>query len=231
MSREEFHRRYSQLEELKGVELIEGVVYMPSPFSHRNAPFENGDVMSREEFHRRYSECEGLERVELIEGVVYMPSPIKVQGHAREQKLMIVWLAAYEALHEESVEATGPASLLLEGENEPEPDAMLYRLREDRFQNDYVKGAPELVVEIARSSMTRDMYLKKAVYERNGVREYIVWRTGENAIDWFQLRDGVYVLREPGPDGIIESEEFPGLRLDVPAMLEHDRKKVLAAVG
>lgn len=31
MDREEFHRRYSLRPDLHGVELIEGVVYMPSP--------------------------------------------------------------------------------------------------------------------------------------------------------------------------------------------------------
>lgn len=191
---------------------------------------ENGDVMSREEFHRRYSSCEALERVELIEGVVYMPSPVKVEGHAREQSLMLEWLLAYTLRHND-MQATGPGSVLLDDENEPEPDAMLYRLRGDRFEDGFLKGAPELVVEIALSSVSRDLHQKKRAYERNGVREYIVWRTEDRAIDWFQLRDGVYVRREPDSKGMIESEEFPGLRLDVPAMLAHDRKKVLAAIG
>ncbi len=190
---------------------------------------ENGDVMSREEFHRRYSECEALERVELIEGVVYMPSPIKIRGHSREQKLMILWLAAYEARNG-GVEAVGPGTVLLDDENEPQPDAMLYRLSEDRFEDDYLKGAPELVVEIARSSVSRDLHQKKRAYERNGVLEYLVWRTEDGAIDWFQLRDGTYVQRTPDAAGIIESEVFPGLRLDVPAVLAHDRRRLLAAI-
>jgi len=190
---------------------------------------ENGDVMSREEFHRRYSECEALERVELIEGVVYMPSPIKVQGHADEQSMLLEWLMAY-ARGKEGVRALGPASLLLDNQNEPEPDAMLFRLREDRFEDGYLLGAPELVVEIARSSVSRDLHQKKRAYERNGVLEYLVWRTEDGAIDWFQLRDRSYVQRNPDSAGIIESEVFPGLRLDVPAMLAHDRRRLLAAI-
>jgi Uma2 family endonuclease len=119
---------------------------------------ENGDVMTREEFHRLYSQCEGLERVELIEGVVYMPSPIRIEGHAREQKLMTRWLEAYEELHD-GVEAMTPGSVLLDDDNEPEPDVMLYRLRPGRFEDGYLNGAPELVVEIAalqsRATSTR----------------------------------------------------------------------------
>ncbi len=69
----------------------------------RQAPprLENGDVMTRDEFHRLYSDCEALERVELIEGVVYMPSPIRIQGHAREQRLMMEWFAAYTARNDQ----------------------------------------------------------------------------------------------------------------------------------
>ena len=88
---------------------------------------ENGDVMSREEFHRRYSECEALERVELIEGVVYMPSPTRAEGHSIEQSLMLEWLLAFTLQHD-GVQAVGPGSVLLDDENEPEPDAMLYHL-------------------------------------------------------------------------------------------------------
>ena len=115
---------------------------------------ENGDVMSRAEFHRRYSQCPDLHRVELIEGVVYMPSPIRFKGHGREQALILHWLLRYTESHE-GVEAVGPATVLLDDENEPEPDAMLFRVTEERFEDDYIKGPPELIAEIAGSSRAR----------------------------------------------------------------------------
>jgi Uma2 family endonuclease len=194
------------------------------------ARLENGDVMSREEFHRLYSECEELERVELIEGVVYMPSPIRFEGHAEEQALVMEWLAAYAARHSD-VRWSPPGSVLLDDQNEPEPDAMLFRMRPNRLDDGYVLGAPELVVEIAASSKSRDLHQKKRAYERNGVLDYIVWRTEDGAIDWFDLRDGKYAERTPDADGVIESREFPGLRLPVKEMLAKDRAAVLAAVG
>ena len=40
----------------------------------------------------------------------------------------------------------------------------------------YIRGAPELVVEIARSSRAFDLGPKKADYERAGVLEYLVDR-------------------------------------------------------
>ncbi|MGH2584763.1 MAG: Uma2 family endonuclease, partial [Dehalococcoidia bacterium] len=68
-------------------------------------------------------------------------------------------------------------------------------------------------------------------YRRNGVQEYIVWRTIDRAIDWLRLKEGEYVRIEPNKNGIIESAVFPGLRLHVPAMLARDRAAVLAALG
>ena len=191
---------------------------------------ENGDVMSRAEFHRRYSQCPDLHRVELIEGVVYMPSPIRFKGHGREQILVLHWLLRYTESHD-GIEAVGPVTVLLDDENEPEPDAMLFRVTEDRFEDDYVYGAPELIVEIAGSSRARDLHQKKRAYEGAGVREYIVWRTQEKALDWFVLRDGKYAAQVADEAGMIESAEFPGLRLDVGAMLAMDRARVLTALG
>ena len=40
--------------------------------------------------------------------------------------------------------------------------------------------------------------------------------------------DGAYVRLEPDAEGVIESEEYPGLRLHVPSMLAGDRAGVLA---
>lgn len=196
----------------------------------RHTLLENGAMMSRVEFHRLYEECEGLRKVELIEGVVYMPSPEKVEEHSRQQGMLFHWLRSYQELREGEVEAVPGGSVYLDDDNEPIPDGMLYRLRPDRFIDGYIDGAPDLVIEIANSSVSRDLHQKMEAYRRNGVEEYIVWRVRNGAIDWFQLRGGQYVQRTPDALGIIESEQFPGLRLDVGAALAMNLKQVLAVV-
>ena len=196
----------------------------------RQTLLENGATMNRQEFHRLYEQCDGLRKVELIEGIVYMPSPEKAEEHSRQQSVLVQWLFSYQELHDGEVEVLAGGSVLMDDGNEPIPDAMMYRLRPGRFEDGYVAGAPELIVEIANTSLSRDLHQKKAAYARNGVREYIVWRVRERLIDWFQLRDGEYELRSPTASGIIESEVFPGLRLDVPAALAINRKQVLAVV-
>ena len=117
----------------------------------------------------------------------------------------------------------------------PQPDAYLMieperggqaRISED----DYVEGAPELVAEIAASSVSYDLGKKLHAYRRNGVKEYIVWRVQDREIDWFVLREGRYEPLAPGPDGVLRSEAFPGLWLDPAALLRGDLAAVLATV-
>jgi Uma2 family endonuclease len=81
---------------------------------------------------------------------------------------------------------------------------------------------------VAASSVSYDLHQKKEAYRRNGVPEYVVWRVVNNSIDWFRLRNGEYVLVEPDADGLIESEQFPGLKLHVESMLAGDLAAVLA---
>jgi Uma2 family endonuclease len=93
-----------------------------------------------------------------------------------------------------------------------------------------IAGAPDLVAEVAASSASYDLHDKLAAYEKNGVREYIVWRVLDRDIDWFVLRDGGYERLAPEPDGTLHSTIFPGLWLDPAAMLRGDLATVLAVV-
>jgi Uma2 family endonuclease len=133
------------------------------------------------------------------------------------------------------VETADNSTAHLDLDNEPQPDAVLLidparggqaRISED----DYIENAPELVAEIASSRVSIDLTTKLHVYRRNGVREYVVWRVLERAVDWFVLRNGQYELLGPDAEGLLRSETFPGLWLDVPALLRGDVASVLAAV-
>jgi len=171
----------------------------------------------------------------LIGGIVYVASPARWDKHGKHQSLVVMWLRAYA--EDRSDVGVGDAdTVFLTGGNEVQPDAFLFRLSGPGAgarvtASGYIEGAPELVVEVAASSVSYDLHDKKETYRRAGVPEYIVWRVFDTAIDWFRLRDGLYVLVEPDADGIIESTVFPGLRLDVAAMLAGGTRGVLAALG
>jgi len=192
---------------------------------------ESGDHLTREEFHRRYCARPDIKKAELIDGVVYVPSPVRSRHHGRPHGLAVTWLGVYVSLTPDVI-LEDNTTVYLDDRGEVQPDAFLWRPEAGgpRLTADgYIEGAPQLVVEIAASSASYDLHEKKEAYRRNSVREYVAWRTLDAAIDWFRLRDdGTYVRIEPDADGMIESEQFPGLRLHVPSMLAGDLATVLA---
>ncbi len=197
-------------------------------------PLENGDRLTRAEFERRYDAMPGLKKAELIEGVVYMPSPVRLRRHGEPHGLTMGWLTVYRAGTPGVISADN-ASARLDEDNEPQPDALLMidperggraRISDD----DYVEGAPELVVEVGSSTVGIDLNLKLHVYRRSGVREYVVWRVQDRKIDWFVLRDGEFILLDPDEKGHYRSTTFPGLWLDATALVAGDMAKVLDVV-
>jgi Uma2 family endonuclease len=193
------------------------------------AGLRNGDFLQRAEFHRRYRELDERHGVQLIEGTVYLPSRVPMR-HAEAHGKLIAWLGVY-ALERPALQALPQVTLLLDDVNELEPDAVLYRDAPHRVSaDDFLVGAPELIVEIAYTARSIELHQKKRAYARNGVGEYVVWRVLDEAIDWFELREGEYVARTVDADGVIESVQFAGLRLDVAAALAMDVRAVLAQV-
>ena len=79
--------------------------------------------------------------------------------------------------------------------------------------------------------MSRDLHAKLNLYLRHGVREYIVRRVLDSAVDWFRLEDGEYRRLALGEDGIFCSREFPGLWLDPAALLRGDMAAVLGVLN
>jgi Uma2 family endonuclease len=175
-----------------------------------------------------------LKKAELIEGVVYVASPVRVRQHGQPHSDIIGWLVAFSAATP-GVMVCDNSTVRLDADNEPQPDALLRidetccgqsRISED----DYIEGAPELIVEIAASSASYDLHDKMRVYRRNGVREYIVYQVSEAIVNWYSLQGGEYLPISPDDSGVIYSRIFPGLNLNVPALLAGDLTRVLAEV-
>ncbi|GAB4409953.1 MAG: Uma2 family endonuclease [Anaerolineae bacterium] len=163
-----------------------------------------------------------------------MSSPIRYEQHANPHFYIIGWLATYLAATP-GVRGGDNATVRLDLENEPQPDALL-RLepalggQSTITEDDYLEGAPELIVEVAASSASYDLYDKRRAYARNGVREYIVAQTYEQRIDWFVLREGVYEMLQPDEQGLLRSEVFPGLWLQPAALWAGDLATMLAVL-
>jgi Uma2 family endonuclease len=194
-------------------------------------PLRAGDRLTSVEFERRYNAIPDCKKAELIEGVVYMPSPVSTEEHAAPHFDLIGWLALYRAATP-GVQGGDNATLHLDLDNRPQPDAFLRLLPEhggqSRTSDDgYVEHAPELVAEVAASSASYDLHDKLNAYRRNGVREYVVWRVLDKAVDWYVLRGGRYEPLALSASGYYQSEVFPGLWLDAAALLRGDLAGVL----
>ncbi len=195
---------------------------------------ENGDRLTRPEFERRYQAMPQLNKAELIEGVVYVPSPVRSTSHAKPHGLIITWLGVYSAATL-GVELNDNATVRLDMDNEPQPDALL-RLDErlggqSRLStDDYIEGGPELIAEIAASSAAYDVHDKLRAYRRNQVQEYLVWQVHEHRLDWWQLQEGAYVSLQADASGIVRSVVFPGLWLATSVLIEGNLAEVLAVL-
>jgi Uma2 family endonuclease len=172
----------------------------------------------------------GLKKAELIEGVVFLPSPVRHEGHGWQHNALGTWLGTYSAATP-GVQPSDNASVRLDLDNEPQPDALLLidpRCGgQVRITDGYIEGAPELAAEVSGSSVSIDLNSKLRVYRRNGVREYLVWRVRDGALDWFVLRQGQFVRLDPEPDGTLHSPTFPGLWLDPQALVQLQTARVL----
>lgn len=207
---------------------------MIMPFPNRLPPLETGDRLSLEEFERRYQAMPNLPKAELIEGVVYVPSPVSYLRHGQPHIRLATWLGTYEA-GTAGVLAGDNSSVRLDLSNAPQPDLLLFidpdcgghaRISED----DFVEGSPELVVEVAASSVSLDLGAKLQAYQRSEVLEYFVYRVLDKQVDWFILNKGTYERLQPDGTGIYRSPLFGGLWLDAEALLAGDMARVLSVV-
>lgn len=195
-------------------------------------PLTNGDKLTRYEFERRYNAIPKPKKAELIEGIVYiMPAALRFRSHGQPHGRIIGWLFSYEAMTPGVALGVEP-TVRLDLDNEPQPDAILIITPEAGGQtriseDDYIEGAPELVVEIAASSAAIDLHGKKQAYRRNGVKEYIVWQVLDQKLTWFSLEQGEYLELAPDQNGILQSRVFPGLWLAVNELLIGNMQGVL----
>ena len=184
----------------------------------------DGMRMSREEFLRRWYALPDVKNAELINGVVRMASPVSAD-HGDIDSWLSFWLGVY-AFATPGVRASTNATWLMGDEDAPQPDQSLRVLPEyggaSSLDRKLLSGVPGLAVEVALSSSDIDLGEKLELYREHGVAEYLVALAGDSQVRWHRLDGGAYRLLEPGDDGLLRSEAFPGLWLDAAALFGED---------
>ncbi len=185
----------------------------------------NGDHLSQKEFHRRYEAYPDDTRFELIDGIVYMMTPAGYDHGQGDYKLTGL-LFQYEGATP-GVEGAQNTTIILGDDAEPQPDVCMMvrpayggKCRIQGGKIKYIVGPPELMIEVAHSSVALDLSKKPDSYRKAGVLEYVVLDVGRNRIHWLDLSTNQKL--DLPHDSILRSFAFPGLWIDTAALLKRD---------
>jgi Uma2 family endonuclease len=195
-------------------------------------PLVAGEHLDQPTFRERYEAMPLETRAELIGGVVTIP-PMLGSDHADVNLPVAFWLASYQRATPE-IRGSINGSTVLNDRNEVQPDCSLRILTEYGGQTStvpgWIEGAPELVLEIAKSSRSIDLGEKREEYGKAGVKEYVVCALQPDEVLW-HVRQGQQLVSVPlGEDGLYRSQVFPGLWLDPSALFRLDLDALMAAL-
>lgn len=111
-----------------------------------------------------------------------------------------------------------PIDIFFDNDNVFQPDILFIsagRIKE--IVHERISGAPDLVIEIlSPSNAYYDLRQKMGVYEKYGVKEYIIVDPIQENADIYSLRDGAYHLNQKAEKSeILNSVILPGLSFDL----------------
>ena len=192
----------------------------------------DGERIPPDEFRRRCGvlEAVGVDfRVEYVNGVVRMMPPPNFAGHTHPIRVMQGLLSAYTRQTPGVIDYTesGVTLPVEETSADVSPDLCLVVQpgRGGQMSVDdagYFVGPPELVVEVANSSLSYDLGEKRDLYEAAGVQEYLVHATRERRLLMMRRDGDRFRTVMPDADGVLASRIFPGLVFDTAAIIADD---------
>ena len=161
------------------------------------------------------------ERWELIDGVAYNMSPAPSTRH------QAIAGNFFSSLYRQLTGKTcrpfmAPTDVRLSETDVVQPDILVV-CDPGKITPSHIEGAPELVVEIlSPGTSAKDLREKKWLYQRAGVREYIVVDPLELYVQRFlRSADGRYGEPEVfGPEDVISLVVLDGLTVDLREILE-----------
>ena len=155
------------------------------------------------------------ERWEIIGGDAYAMTPAPSIKHQMVSRYLIS-LFAHFFTGRECEPFHAPTDVVFDEQNIVQPDLLVVCDR-NKITESNIKGAPDLIIEIlSPSTALKDKREKKALYERFGVREYLIVYPAEELVGRFTLLDQAYGTEEVfGWDEVLPLAIFPDLRLNL----------------
>ena len=204
LTREEFERRYEAMPHLKKAELIEGVVYMPSPVRIDLHGRPHAQIMAW--LGAYWIATPGVDLAD--NSTVYLDSNNEHQPHA--------------LLRIEPAQG-GRSRIINKGYVEGAPELIV---EVAPIQSGFKATGTSADYDLQDKL---EVYQRCGVQEYivwQTQEGRLDWFQPRYDRDSKQLVNGKYVAFTPNAEGVIESQIFPGLRLAVPALLAGDRVKV-----
>ena len=112
-----------------------------------------------------------------------------------------------------------PTDVILSRYDIVEPDLQYISKDRAHIMSDWVRGAPDLVVEVAsKSTRKRDLTIKRDLYAKWGVREYWFVDPSADSVRMYRGSEDARTFREPvelwlEQEDILTTRLLPGLRL------------------
>ena len=142
-------------------------------------------------------------RAELIDGELYVtPSPVR--GHQSTVGRLYSLILAHVDARAAGYVGLSPLDVHLPSGDVVQPDLFFVAAAREDICREWVYGAPDLAIEVLSSARPeRDRFVKRLLYERNGVREYWLVDPDERSVEVLRLEDTVYA-----PAGYFSGEQI-----------------------
>jgi Uma2 family endonuclease len=155
------------------------------------------------------------ERWEIINGEAYAMTPAPSLNHQKILGNLHLKVAGF-FLGKACSAFIAPTDVVLDETNVVQPD-LLVVCDKNKMTGANIQGAPDLVVEVlSPSTSLKDKREKKALYERFGVREYLLVSPEDALVERYSLVDGKYTISDIlNWDEKLRLSAFPELEINL----------------
>ncbi|MGB8170848.1 MAG: Uma2 family endonuclease [Chthoniobacteraceae bacterium] len=157
------------------------------------------------------------ERYEIYDGRLIPMAPSPNTYHQRLVGRLHLLLANFVQAHQLGEVFLAPYDVVMAEDNTAQPDLLFIAEENAGIVQNWVFGAPDLVVEIlSPSSICRDRYEKQEQYARFGVKEYWIIDPANHSLEILALEDKRFVVHSSAAEtGEATSRVLAGLTVDV----------------
>ena len=182
--------------------------------------------MSQAEFHARYEQAHEECKAELVDGTVFIAPPV-IARHGQVTS-MLIGIVGLFTMQTRGVTCLPNVTVIMGPSDEVQPDlALIVRPEYGGRTNtmlineiEYLAGPPEFLVEIAHSTRSMELHVKRQSYMKNGIVEYLVICLEESLTRWFDLASDQPLSSDSG--GILRIRSLPGLWINAAALFCDD---------